>query len=449
MSRSWASAVLLLTLLFVTRASPASGQTWHIAPGGTGDAPTIQAGVDSAAAGDTLLLADGEFSGEGNRNVDYKGKAIVITSASGSTVINPRYPDDTEPRRGFIFKSGEGPDAVLDGVSVIYAHADTGSAVLCTNASSPTIRSCSFDACGEHPVPNLTCGGGMACLAGSSPEVTDCDFYENEATYGAGVYSEDSSPTLYYISFTDGEAMSGAGLYSVGGYPEVLGCNFAGGVAADSGGGVYHREGWVIIVGCSFKGAQADYGGGLCLVGVWEGSHADIGLSTFCDNWALLGGGGIFFTDAHGNSEINLTRCTLAYDVSWAGAGVGLQGHGMLSLYYTLIAFNERSEAITIGENDFFMIECTDIYGNEDGDWVGSLAEYLGEDGNFSADPLFCNEPAGFVCSLPVESCSPCLQGNHPDGYLCIGGVGAHGEGCECGSASQPTTWGAIKAMYR
>jgi hypothetical protein len=443
-----AVAILLLTVLVFTH-SPASARTWFITPAGTGDTPTIQAGIDSAAAGDTLLLADGEFSGEGNRNIDSMGKAIVITSASGSTVINPRYPEDTEPRRGFIFQSGESPDAVLEGVSVIYAHADTGSAVLCANGSSPTILNCRFSACGEHPVPNLTCGGGMACLAGSSPRVTDCDFYENEATYGADVYCEDSSPTLYGVSFTDGRAMSGAGLYSTGGDNILLGCRFAGCVAADSGGAVYHRGGWVTLVVCSIMGADADYGGGLCLVGTPEGSHADIDRSTFCDNWALLGGGAIFFADAHGNSEIYLGRCTLAYNVSWVGAGLRLQGVCMLSLAQTLIAFNERSEAITIGENHFFMIECTDIYGNEGEDWVGALAEYLGEDRNFSADPLFCSGPAGMECILPVESCSPCLQGNHPDGFLCVGGVGAHGEGCECGAAAEPTTWGAIKAMYR
>lgn len=439
----------ILTAVTLLTSGPAISRTWHISPDGTGDTPTIQAGIDSAAAGDTLLLADGEFSGDGNRNIDYKGKAIVITSASGLTVINPRYPEDTEPRRGFIFQSGETPDAVLEGVSVIYAHADTGSAVLCTNASSPTIRNCSFDGCGEHPVPNLTCGGGMACLAGSSPEVTDCNFYENEATYGAGVYSEDSSPTLYYVSFTDGQAMSGAGLYSLGGYPEVLGCNFAGGVAADSGGGVYSRGGITTLVVCSFKGAQADYGGGLCFVGTPEGSGVDLDRCTLCDNWALLGGGGIYYVDTGGNSWMQVIRCTLAFNVSWAGAGLGLDGMGILGSTNTLIAFNERSEAVRTGEEGLLLIECTDIYGNEDGDWMGSLAEYLGEDGNFSADPLFCDGPAGFVCSLPVEGCSPCLQENHPAGYLCLGGVGAHGEGCECGTATEPATWGAIKAMYR
>jgi hypothetical protein len=41
------------------------------------------------------------------------------------------------------------------------------------------------------------------------------------------------------------------------------------------------------------------------------------------------------------------------------------------------------------------------------------------------------------------------LPGNHPDGYEC-GLIGAWGEGCSCGpSETEPTTWGAIKAMYK
>ena len=51
--------ISILMVLFLALAGAANARTWLINATGTGDAPTIQAGVDSAAAADTVLLADG------------------------------------------------------------------------------------------------------------------------------------------------------------------------------------------------------------------------------------------------------------------------------------------------------------------------------------------------------------------------------------------------------
>jgi hypothetical protein len=438
-----------LTAVSLLVGGPAFSRTWHIAPGGTGDAPTIQAGIDSAAAGDTLLLADGEFSGQGNRNIDFGGKAIVLTSEPGRATINPRYPEDTEPRRGFIFQSGEGREAIVRDISVIFAHADTGSAVLCTGGSSPTFINCWFDGCGDYPIPNLTCGGGMACLSGSSPRLVDCEFYEDQATYGGGLYCESSTPSLEGVKFIDGMALSGSGLYCIGGYPSLVGCEFAGGVAPDSGGVVYLRGASAVFEECSIMAASSDRGGGICVVGAHDAASVFLFDCSLCDNWGGIAGGAAYFTDGHGNSELNLIRCTVAYNVSWGGSGLALEGWGITQLENTIVAFNERSAAVVCPEHGWLNSECSDIYGNEGGDWVGCLAGAADTDGNFSADPRFCKPPGPLVCNLTVEDCSPCLPGNHPDGYDCNFVIGASGAGCQCGATSVPATWGAIKAMYR
>lgn len=59
MNRSIPAAYL--AALFLAAPIPSGARTWYILPGGLGDAPTIQAGIDSAAVGDTVLVASGEY----------------------------------------------------------------------------------------------------------------------------------------------------------------------------------------------------------------------------------------------------------------------------------------------------------------------------------------------------------------------------------------------------
>jgi len=54
-------AISIVALAYLVAASPAQARTWYITPDGTGDAPTIQAGIDSAVAGDIVELACGTY----------------------------------------------------------------------------------------------------------------------------------------------------------------------------------------------------------------------------------------------------------------------------------------------------------------------------------------------------------------------------------------------------
>ena len=90
--------------------------------------------------------------------------------------------------------------------------------------------------------------------------------------------------------------------------------------------------------------------------------------------------------------------------------------------------------------------QCSDIYGNEGGDWTGRIASQDSTVGNFSAAPLYCDTLATY---LEMESCSPCLYGNHPWYEYCDAHIGMGGPGCGCGEATEPTTWGCIKSLYR
>jgi hypothetical protein len=95
----------------------------------------------------------------------------------------------------------------------------------------------------------------------------------------------------------------------------------------------------------------------------------------------------------------------------------------------TIIASNSGADAVTCGGEAAPEFFCTDIYGNEGGDWVGCIADQANINNNFSADPLFCNTAAG---DFRISSYSPCAPAHSPCGEL----VGALGLGC--GPQHQP-----------
>ena len=92
---------------------PVSGATYLVKPDGMGDFPTIQDAIDAAVPGDIVELADGTFTGPGNRELDYLGKAITVRSQSGQPENCVIDLEGTiyDGYRGFHFHHGEDHDA--------------------------------------------------------------------------------------------------------------------------------------------------------------------------------------------------------------------------------------------------------------------------------------------------------------------------------------------------
>ncbi|MCK4547914.1 MAG: C10 family peptidase [Candidatus Eisenbacteria sp.] len=195
---------------------PATRFIVEVEADGSGDYPTIQAAVDAAGEGKFIVLSDGVFSGEGNRDIDFHGKALTVRSQTGTPsacVI-----DCEGLGRGFLFQSGEGATSYLEGITIIHAQADHGAAVYC-DGSSPLIARCIF-----RDNTATQSGGGVYCTGASSPWLLQCTFFGNGAEgEGAGVACDNgSTPNLDHsiVAFsTDGEAV-----YCDGGATASLQC---------------------------------------------------------------------------------------------------------------------------------------------------------------------------------------------------------------------------------
>ncbi|MDX2167669.1 MAG: right-handed parallel beta-helix repeat-containing protein [Deltaproteobacteria bacterium] len=114
-----------IAVLLALLAPPAGAATLEVGPGSS-----IQAAIDAAGDGDLVRVAAGTFS----EDIDFRGKAITVVGAGAASTLlhgSGRGPVVT-------FAGGEGPDAVLDGLTITGGVALRGGGVRIVG-SSPTV----------------------------------------------------------------------------------------------------------------------------------------------------------------------------------------------------------------------------------------------------------------------------------------------------------------------
>jgi hypothetical protein len=540
--------VLVVSVALMLSVSSATARTWHIQPDGSGDASTIQAGIDSAAVGDTIELGCGIY----NETVIFLKSGVTVRSATGDPdcaiidalgagrIFAADGVDATTSLEGLTLRSGSASSSRSDGSGgaiSIYESSPVvrdcvfdensssvgGGAVSTVYVSSPRFERCEFrsnssDRGGAVQVATggqavfQECrflsnhanrdGGGMYLVVSATVSLLDCEFRENSAGQrGGAIYCWHSEPTFAGCSFIGNEALQSGGGAFIDNFerwlrPTFSRCGFEANVSGGGGGGIAVDEGSVAVEDCEFTGnTAANEGGGAYCVralsvdlptnfrrcrftgntanhggGLYRGldQGGQIEECTFIDNEATGVGGGLMLKAYwygavreclfvrnkalrggaiacwewyHQSSSIE--SCTISENEAGEGAGVYVENSTAL-IATSILAFNRSGPAVGCGVGAEPTFTCSDLFGNAGGDWIECIADQYGADGNFTADPLFCGPDFG---DFTLRSDSPCLPGNHPDGYDC-GLIGALGEGCG-GTAVERTTWGSVKSMFR
>ena len=417
--------IFLLSLVYALGAvSFVSATIIHV----PGQMTTIKSGISVAEEGDTIMVSAGTYYGPGNRDLDFGGKAVVVKSMKGATltVINCEGSESSR-HRGFQVHQGEDSASVIEGFTIINGYApyngpgetSMGGGILCQRGSSPTIKNCVLY--GNYAAG---AGGGLACVEGSSPRVIGCTIVDNSAIgsaslffvgYGGGIRCQGgSSPEFIDCIVTSNRANIGGGISCNNSQPRFENCEFSDNVAD---------------VLTTFEPASPGIGGGMHLyLSTVIMSHC-----VFDRNMALSGmnmdfesavGGGIASYDSH----LELENCTIygntaeKYYGGFPGKGAGIFVYqSPLRVENSIIAYNNGGEAVgcpwgTCGDTvvmpEFY---CTDIFGNELGDWTDSLAMQEGINGNFSSAPFFCDPGIG---NLYLWSASPCSPDSNECGVL-------------------------------
>jgi len=372
------------------------------------DYVTIQDAIDDASDGDIIEVGPGSYSGDGNRDIDFRGKAITVRSSHG--------PDETtidctgsEGHRGFYFRRNEESDSVLRGFTIIGA----------TVPGSDGI------------------GGGILCEF-SSPSIVDCVIKECAAELGGGIGVDSGSPTIIDCVIEDCRA-GGVGPAESGGRGAGIGLirgsdatilhsqiKDNSGYYNSLGAGVYCWQSSAFFANCEISNntAQGNVQGGGAYCG-GASAHIEFQNCVISNNTAEIGGG--LCAGASGDSAVEsviITNCTIAHNSLSGDQPADSTGGGIHSVSSDITIRNS-----IVWYNDGAAVMLIDPASNSPVLYSCIEGGYPGQ-GNIDSDPLFASsggsdyhlrsvfgryEPwsGGWVIDSEYEY-SPCIDAGDP-----------------------------------
>jgi parallel beta-helix repeat protein len=249
-----------MILLLISSPAVLSSAVIHV----PGDQPTIQAGIDAASSGDTVLVADGTYTGPGNRDLNPGGKAITVRSKNGpAACIIDCEGAASAHHRGFYVNSGEQKNTVISGFTIRNGWAASGGGIYCAGASPVITGNKITGNRADHHGGGVYCensdltlshntisgnesglnGGGVFCYEASAPQIAGNIISRNKAEFSGGGVScfWSASPAVFDNTIEANRAGEyGGGLDCYQSSPELDRNTVIGNVSDYDGGGIYH-----------------------------------------------------------------------------------------------------------------------------------------------------------------------------------------------------------------
>ena len=370
--------------------------------------PTIQAAIDAAVYGETVLVADGTYTGDGNRDIDFLGKAIVVRSENGpDQCIIDCQGSSTAMRRGFYLHRGETHASIIDGFTIINGTGRIqeytegvglcGGAIACVD-SSATVRNCI--------IRNNESGHGAGIFMYRADVIIEgCTFSRNHNTrYGSAISSWESTALISDCQIENNTSQQGCAVYAwgAGAKTTLRDCSVVRNTGDTWVGGI-GLWGESILTHCI---VQYNYGPGVG--GIYAKANCTLRNCLVTDNSSLGSAGGITIEPEISypiESFAVIENCTIANNRTEGRTG-GLDldsGLGRAAVVNCIVWGNVGrwyDQIFTGGMPSAATFSFCDIQGG----WAG--------EGNIDGDPRFVDPPTG---DYHLTRRSPCVNRGDPE----------------------------------